>query len=287
MPEVAYVNGVFGTLSEATVSIQDRGFQFADGVYEVAVAFGERVFRLAEHLERLRKSLEGIHLPIDRADVDFEAIIHEGVRRAGFDSTLVYVQVTRGRGRRVHVPADPGPPTVVATFTHRQPLDPVLRARGLSVRTTEDFRWGRCAIKSTALLANVIAKTEALEAGFDDAIFLAPDGEVREATAANVFVASTRQLRTPPISDRILHGVTRSYLLECAARIGLAAHESPVTRDELLRADEVFLCSTTLDIVPVCRVDGQVIGDGVRGPLTQALDEEFGARLRNEVVHEV
>ncbi len=189
MPELAYVNGAFCKLSEATVSIQDRGFQFADGVYEVVIAFGQRIFRLPDHLARLKRSLEAIRLPIERCRLDFEAMIREGIRRAGFESTLVYVQVTRGRCPRVHVATDPGPATVVATFTERKPLERELRAHGLSVCTTEDIRWARCAVKSTALLPNVLAKAEALDAGYDDAVFVAPDGEVREATAANVFIA--------------------------------------------------------------------------------------------------
>lgn len=284
MPELAYVNGTFCKLSEATVSIQDRGFQFADGVYEVVVAFGERIFRLAEHLERLKRSLEGIRLPIEHCSEDFEVMIREGIRRAGFESTLVYVQVTRGTCPRAQVATDPGPPTVVATFTERKPLERELQARGLSVCTTEDIRWARCAVKSTALLPNVMAKTEALDAGYDDAIFVAPDGEVREATAANVFVAHQGQLRTPPKSDHILHGVTRSYVLECAGRIGLPAREESIMRDELRKADEVFLCSTTLDIAAVCRVDDRPIGLGTPGPLTKALHDEFCARLRDEVL---
>ncbi|MHC4609283.1 MAG: aminotransferase class IV, partial [Planctomycetota bacterium] len=172
MPELAYVNGTFCSLAEAKVSIEDRGFQFADGVYEVIVAYGDRLFRLQEHLARLGRSLESINLDLDLGEQALEEAIATGVSRAGFEETVVYLQITRGVASRSHVYAQENKPTVVATFKAKPRADAAAWERGLSVVTREDIRWARCYVKSIALLPNVLVKTEVQRRGYDDAIFL-------------------------------------------------------------------------------------------------------------------
>jgi len=275
MPELAYVNGTFGQIEDATVSIEDRGFQFADGVYEVIVAYGGKPFGLAEHLSRLARSLEAIALPFDFREHRIEEIIAEGVARAGFDEVMVYLQITRGAAPR-SLAYDPNlRPTVVATFKPKPTRDPALRRRGLSVITVPDIRWPRCDIKSVALLANSIAKNDALRRGYDDAILVSPRGEVREATAANVFALCDGLLVTPPKSKAILHGVTRDFVLQCPGRIDLPWEERHLTVEDLTAADELFLSSTTVDIIGITRLNDAPVGAGRVGPVTERLYEQF------------
>ena len=280
MKEVAYVNGVFCDLAEARVSIEDRGFQFADGVYEVVVAPGGRPFRLAHHLERLRRSTEGIGLEIDYARLDLPGIIARGIELAGFPDTMIYVQLTRGAMSRDHLYPQGLVPTVVATFKAKPPQDPERRRVGLSLETVRDFRWEKCYIKATALLANVMVKNAARSRGCFDGLMVSSEGWVRETSAANIFIVSGGRLKTPPAGERILHGVTRGYILECGREIGLPCDESEFTVPELMAAEEAFLSSTTLDIMPVTRVDGRLIGTGTPGPVSARLLEQFYIGMR-------
>ncbi|MCP4247762.1 MAG: D-amino acid aminotransferase [bacterium] len=275
MPELACVNGSFCDLAEARVSVEDRGFQFADGVYEVVVAYGSRIIGLDAHLARLQRSLEGIGLAFDVRTQRIEELIAEGIARAGFPETMAYLQITRGAAPRSHAwPADLTP-TVVATFKAKPKVDPERRRRGLSVMTMPDTRWSRCYIKSIALLANVLAKDEARRGGYDDTVFVGPGGKVREATAANIFLVADGTLITPPKSDAILHGVTRGFVLECAARIALPHREAEILEADLLTAQELFLSSTTVDFIGVTRLNDRAVGDGRVGPITGALFEQF------------
>ena len=280
MPEVAYVNGVFGDVRDAKVSIEDRGFQFADGVYEVMVAPGRRPFRLAQHLERLQRSTEAIELPIDWAKFDLPAIIQEGITRSGFNDVMIYIQITRGAAPRDHIYPANLAPTIVATFKAKPVYDPALRSGGVTLETVRDMRWERCYVKSIALLPNVLLKNAARRHGRFDALILGPDDTVRETTCANVFMISRGVLRTPPADERILHGVTRGYILECARDLGMRCDETPFKVAELLAAEEVFISSTTADILPVSKVDERVIGTGRAGAVSLRLLERFYAGMK-------
>lgn len=281
MPEIAYINGTFCDISEARVSINDRGFQFADSVYEVVVAYGKNLFRMAEHLARLRASSVAIDLDLDRLNVDFEAIIRDGLGRASFERTMIYIQVTRGVQPRSHIYQPDLTPTLVATFRPKPEIDPAKRSRGLSVVTVDDTRRAECSIKATSLLPNIVAGNRARRDGFDDAIFVGPNGVVREATAANIFAVRDGRLLTPVRDKTILHGVTLQYVLECAEQIGCPATEQAFTVDELESANEVFVSSTTMDVLAVTKVNGHSISDGTPGTMTQRLYETFITRLTN------
>lgn len=274
MPEIAYVNGEFVPLQRAFVHVEDRGFQFADAVYEVVRTYGGRPFAVEEHLARLWRSLEAIHLRHDFSRPALARLIHEAVERAGFAEALVYLQITRGQARRHRgFPAE-GRPTLVLTV---RPLEDssALRAAGVRVITVPDTRWARCDIKSVGLLANVLAYNAAREAGAHDAIFVEADGAVNEATAGNVFVVNGGVLRTPPKSSRILPGVTRDKLLQAAGAAGIAVAEQRIRRDELFAASEMFLSSTTAEVVPVIAVDGKPVGSGAPGAVSARLYEQF------------
>jgi D-alanine transaminase len=275
MPEIAYVNGEFLPLERATVRVEDRGFQFADGVYEVVRTYGGKPFATDEHLARLSRSLEAIEITNPLGIDQWKSIIREGIQRAGFAEAIVYLQVTRGCAPRHRGMPKDVEPTVVMTVRELGPAATKLRETGIAVITVPEFRWGRRDIKSIALLPSVLAYQAAKKAGANDAIFIGDDDTVNEATAGNVFVVTGGRLRTPPKSTRILTGVTRDKLLEAARAAGLPTTEEQIAKSDLYAADEVFLSSTTSEVVPVATVDGESIGAGKTGPISAKLYEQF------------
>lgn len=280
MGELAYVNGVFGPIAEAKVSIEDRGFQFGDGIYEVIVAYSGRLFLVEQHLRRLRRSAAGIALEYDFEGRPLEPIIAEGLRRSELREALIYIQITRGAAPRSHTIPAGLTPTVVMTFKPLPRLPDGLRERGAKVVTTLDNRWANCYIKAITLLPNVLAKNEALRRGYDDAIFVSADGEVRECTAANIFIVSGGSLLIPPRNESILHGVTQGYLIELASSIGLNVREEVIRLESLRRADEVFMSGTAAEVLSVTAIDDSPVGNGRVGPITQRLYHEFLTRTR-------
>ena len=273
MTELAYINGVFCPIADAKVSIEDRGFQFGDGVYEVVVAYDGRPFLLDEHLMRLRRSLAAIGLDFDPDPL--EGIIAEGLERSGLGDAMVYLQVTRGAGSRNHnIPAGLTP-TVVMTFKPRPVVPEELRRRGARVMTTLDTRWANCYVKAITLLPNVLAKNEALKKNCDDAIFVTASGEVRECTAANLFMVRGGNIQIPPRTEAILRGVTQGFVIDCASAIGLEVQERAFNVDMLRQADEVFMSGTTVEVLGITTIDDRPVGDGRVGPITDRLYAEF------------
>lgn len=273
MPEIAYVNGEFLPLERAFVHVEDRGFQFADAVYEVVRTYAGKPYAVEEHLARLFRSLGAIEIRFDLSPKQLAGLIDEAVRRAGFPEALVYLQISRGQARRHRgFPAD-ARPTLVLTV--RELEAPAAMRTGVRVITVPDTRWSRCDIKSVALLANVLAYQAARQADAQDAIFVEADGTVNESTAGNIFVITGNVLRTPPKGPCILPGVTRDKLLRIANVV-----EERIRKDELYAADEIFISSTTAEVVPVIEVDGKPIGTGKPGPVARRVYEAFVATLR-------
>lgn len=280
MGELAYLNGVFGPISEAKVSIEDRGFQFGDGIYEVVVAYNGRLFQMAPHMQRFRRSAAAIGLEYDFDANPLEPIIEEGLKRSGFSDAMVYLQITRGVAPRIHAIPESITPTVVMTFKALPTVSEERRARGAKVMTTPDQRWPNCYIKAIILLPNILAQTEAQRRGCEEAIFLSDEGQVRECTSSNVFIVSAGRLKTPPRTESVLHGVTRAFILECAAGIELPVDEEHFHVDALMVADEVFISSTGVEVLGVTSIDDQPVGNGQVGPVTRRLYEEFCRRAR-------
>ena len=278
MPEIAYVNGKFLPLERATVPVEDRGFQFADGVYEVVRTYGGKPFAVDEHLARLAHSLKALELKVPASDQELKALISDGIQRSGFAEAMVYLQITRGCAPRHRGMPKNLEPTIVMTVRQLRPAATELSGEGITVITVPEFRWARCDIKSIALLPSVLAYQAAKKAGANDAIFVETDETVNEATAANVFIVTDGRLRTPPKSTRILPGITRDKILEISGTAGIEAAESQITKSELYAAAEVFLTSTTAVVVPVVTVDGRQIGTGKPGPVATRVYEQF-ARL--------
>ena len=276
MPEIAFVNDAFLPLAEARVSVEDRGFQFGDGVYELLRVYAGVPFHLTEHLGRLEQSARAIGIPLSFTRDRWTAVIAEAIARSGFPDAKVYIQVTRGVAPRDHVPPDPVTPTVVVTVRAMAPPAAELYATGASVVTVPDLRWARCDIKSIGLLANVLAKQQAKERGASEALFVR-DGAVLEGATSNVMTVKNRCLVTPPEGPLLLSGVTRKVVLGLAREAGVAVKEQPVAEAELYAAAEVFLTGTTIEVLPVARVNGRPIGAGAPGPVTTLLMARFRA----------
>lgn len=276
MSEIAYVNGRFMPLAEAVISVEDRGFQFADGVYEVVATYRGRPYALEPHMRRLERSLHELRISLDIRAYGLAQIIAEGIRRSGFAETLVYLQITRGTAPRHHeFPATTVLPTVVMTVKQLQRPPAECYVNGVRVISTRDLRWKRCDIKSISLLANILAKQEASEAGAFEALLVDDQGRVTEGSSTSAFRVKGGALWTAPEGPQILPSITRGILVEVARGMGLTVHQEFSSLAEFRQADEVFLAGTTTEAMGVIRVDDHVIGDGVPGPLTQKLRAAF------------
>lgn len=275
---ICYLNGSYVPLHEARISPLDRGFLFADSVYEVLPVFGGRMFRFREHFDRLARSLNEIRLPSPHTHEEWLALLEELIKRNDSVDMYVYVQVTRGMeyGRNHAFPARVTP-NVFAMACPLPVLKPEESATGISAITVEDFRWGRCHIKTTALLANVLMKQQASEAGAQEAIIVR-DGEVLEGSSTSILIVKNGTLATPPNSHRILPGTTRDATLELAEQ-SMPIQVRSLAIEELWTADEVWLSAATRDVLPVTKIDGRTIGSGRPGPYWLRMNEAF-AKLR-------
>lgn len=277
MPDIGFVNGRFLPLAKARVSVEDRGFQFGDGVYEVIRTYRGQPFQLDAHLARLERSAKAIELPLPWNLQQWALYVREGIARSGYPESKVYLQLTRGVAPRDHAFPSSVKPTAVMTVREMKPVDPALQASGVAVMTMDDWRWGRCDIKSVNLLPNVMARQKAKQAGAFEAVFIR-NGQVTEGAVSNVMIVKAGRVLTVPEGEFILSGVTRTLVLELARKEGLPVEERFITLDELRHADEIFLTGTTVEVLPVIRVDGQAIGpggSGKPGPVTQKLQAAF------------
>ena len=256
---ICYLHGDFLPLSEARVSVLDRGFIFGDAIYEVIPVFNGHPLRLGEHFDRLAGSLKSVYMdnPLERAA--WTALCERLVADNGAGDQTLYIQVTRGVAPRDHVLSTKVPQTV---FAMSSPLRVPDEVPPIEVVTAADERWQRCDIKTTSLIANVIARESAARRGAREAILIR-DGWVTEGAASNVFVAFGGCIRTPPLSPLILPGVTRNLVVELDPDV----REEAITETELRAADEVWVTSSGRELVPVTRIDGVAVGTGEVGPL--------------------
>ncbi|NWF73149.1 MAG: D-amino-acid transaminase [Nitrospirae bacterium] len=265
-------------LAEAKVSIEDRGFQFGDGVYEVIRTYNGRPFALETHLARLDRSAKALDLTQPYSSVEWTAHVLEAIGRAAYPEAKIYIQVTRGVAPRDHAYSAEATPTVVMTVREFHPLDRSIQAAGVEAMTVEDIRWGRCDIKSVNLLANVLARQYVRQAGVFEAI-LVKEGVITEGAISNVMVVQGGTVVTAPEGPRILPGVTRAVVLNLALSEGVPVEERFLSQSEIYEADEVFLTGTTVEVLPVVRIDGKVIGNGRPGPIAKRLAASFTNRV--------
>ena len=273
MSRIAYVNGQYLPQSEASVNVEDRGYQFADGVYEVLYMAGGRFLDEDLHMARLERSLNEISITPPMGRAALRQVLLEVTRRNRLRDGLLYMQVNRGVARRDHAfPANAIPPALVVTCRRTPPFPTDVDAWAGSAITAPDQRWERCDIKSTGLLPNVLAKQAAREMGATEAILIDHDGMVTEGSSTTVWVVDAQGvLRTRHLSHSILPGCTRAALLQQMAESNLSAEERPVSESELRLAREIFITSATSFVKPLTKLDGAPVGDGAVGPVTRQL----------------
>lgn len=273
---IVYLNGEYLPVGEARVSVNDRGFLFADAVYEAIPAYAGRCFLRDRHLARLAWGLRTLRIEADvapLADVGDELIARNDLVAAEF--SVFYMQVTRGAAPRTHAfPREAVSPTVYAFAKALVRTTPERWERGFGAITLPDQRWARADLKTTGLLPNVLAQQAAVEADVEDAIFIR-EGMVQEGTHNNVFAVLGGEVTTAPATNHILHGVTRAFTLELCAGLGIPARERAFTADELRSADEIFFTGTTTEIRPTVELDGRPVGSGRPGEITRALSEAY------------
>jgi len=285
MSRIAYVNGAYVPLARAAISVLDRGFQFADSIYEVWAIRGGRMFDADAHMARLRRSLSELRIRLDIGDKALFAVLRETQRRNRVNEGIVYVQVSRGMAPRDHVfPASTVRPTIIVTAkTLDRSAIAKRAAQGITVITLPETRWARCDIKSVNLLPNVLARQSAKEKGAFEAWFVDADGQVTEGTSSNAFIVDAEgRIRTSALSNRILHGVTRAALIEIARERQMKVLEQPFTVEEAKRAREAFISAASNPAVPVIAIDNVSVGDGRPGPIAKALRAFYlGAEPQN------
>ena len=277
-----YLNGRFLPLDDAKISVLDRGFIYGDGVYEVIPVYHRQPYRLRQHLARLQRSLDGIRLANPHTDAEWESIIRELVARTPFDDQGVYFQVTRGVAKRDHS-FPPGVAPTVFMMSNPLPLPTAEQVeRGVAVVTATDERWLHCDLKTISLLGNVLARQRATDAGAVEAV-LFRNGFLTEASASNVFIVVDGVILAPPKDNQILPGITYDAALELAVGGGLAVEVRPIPREEALAADEMWLSSSTKEVLAVTTVDGNSFAGGSPGPMFRKMYELFQAsKSRND-----
>jgi D-alanine transaminase len=271
-----YLNGQFLPLEDAKVSVLDRGFIYGDGVYELVPVYGRRPYRLRQHLARLQRSLDGIRLANPHTDAEWEAIIAGLIGRMAFADQGVYLQVTRGAAKRDHAFPAGVAPTV---FMMSNPLALPSREqieRGVAVVTAVDERWLHCDLKTISLLGNVLARQLAVDAGATETV-LFRNGYLTEASASNVLLVRDGVIVAPPKDNQILPGITYDVAFELAREGGLPIEVRPVPKDEALAADEMWLSSSTKEVLAVTSLDGRPFGGGKPGPVFRKVHALFQA----------
>jgi D-alanine transaminase len=275
--QVVYLNGRFLPISQATIPVLDRGFIYGDGVYELVPVYGREPFRLPHHLARLQRSLDGIGLANPYTSARWEEVIREVIARQPFADQGVYFQVTRGVAKRDHVFPKDVPQTV---FMMSNPLATPPRAQvdnGVAVVTADDNRWHRCDLKTISLLGNVLMRQLAADQGAIETVMFR-DGYLTEASASNVLVVIDGTIVVPPKDNLILPGITFDATMEFAQEAGIPFAARPVSRAEALAADEMWLSSSTKEVLAVTTVDGKPFAGGKPGPVFRRMWSEFQAR---------
>ena len=266
-----YLNGDFLPLAEARIPVLDRGFIFGDGVYEYVPVYSRKPFRIREHLGRLQASLDSIRLanPLDEAG--WAQHIHTLIAAQDFDDQALYIQITRGVAPRdAAFPANT-PPTVFMMANPLVPPSAALKATGVCAITAVDNRWLRCDIKSVSLLANVLLRQQGADANCAETILLR-DGYLTEGSASNIFVVQAGVVLAPPKSNLMLSGITYDLVLELAAQHGLPHEVRPISEVEVRSADELWMTSSSKEVLPIVRLDGQTVGEGKPGPMALRMD---------------
>ncbi len=274
MTETVYLNGSFMPYGEAKIPIEDRGFQFADGIYEVIQVIDGRTFARDPHLDRLEEGAGVMRIPLPISRNEFRQVIEKLIADNSITNGIVYIQLTRGVARRLHAFPEECQPTLVMFSRDTNPPNPKLRETGAGVVTVPDNRWGLCYVKTVGLVPNIMAKQKAMEAGVLEALFVR-DGLVTEGSSSNFFAVADSTVFTHPLAN-ILPGITRQIVIDLCREAGITVLERAFSQDWLAGADEAFLTGTQMTVMPVVSVDGKTVGQGQPGRVTQRILGMFG-----------
>jgi D-alanine transaminase len=266
-----FINGSYMASEQATVSVFDRGFLLGDGVYEVIPVYAGRCFELAGHLARLKNSLAGVKMANPYSDAEWSGLFDALIQRNGGGNQALYMQVSRGVAPRDHVFPDGVAPSVFVMTNPLQTISAQIKSKGVKAITLTDTRWQRCDIKAISLLPNSLLKQEAKEAGADEALLIR-DGFMTEGSASNSYAVFDGVIHTAPKDNRILPGITRDVVLSLAAKAGIAVVEEAVAEEKLLEADELWVSSSTKEVLPITTLNGQAVGSGQPGRIWQQID---------------
>ncbi len=279
---IVYLNGKYIDSSQAMISVNDRGFLFGDGLYEMILSYNGRPFRMKRHLTRLKHGCEFIRLNL--TNIDFiEDVCMQLLEKNDLNSRIasIYVQLTRGVYKRMHrFPPGETSPTVYVSASKFSP-DREHQQKGIATISVQDKRWGRCDIKTIDLLPNVIEHQKAIESEAHEAIFV-KDGVILEGTHSNVFAVINGTVVTHPLTEKILPGVNREAVLEICEKHNIRTLERPILLNELGNLEEAFITSTTLEIMPVIKIDNMVVSNGRAGEITKLLQKEFSLLVEHE-----
>ncbi len=271
---VVYLNGHYVALSEAHISVLDRGFIFGDGIYEVIPAYGGHPFRLKHHLQRLANNLSEIRINNPLTLEQWQTAIATVIERNQLDDQSVYLQITRGVAPRDHRFPEQSQPTVVIMTSELKTVSEEKVKQGVKAVTLPDNRWLNCHIKSISLLPNVLLRQQAQDQDADEAI-LVRNGHATEGAASNIFIVQQQCIITPPKSSMLLPGVTRDLVVQIARNKNICLKEQPISESELLQADEIWLTSSTKEVLPVTRLNDKIVGRGRPGPLWQEMYRSY------------
>ncbi len=274
--QITYLNGLWIPIEEAQISTQDRGFLFGDGVYEVIPVYQKNLFAFQDHLERLKNSLKATSISNPFSNDEWLNLLNELINKHPWQDQYIYLQVTRGvQMQRDHLPAECLTPTIYAYTNPLKPLAENIIQAGIKVITLEDIRWLKCDIKAITLLPNVMMKLAAQQRSADDAILINREGWVSEGTASNLFIVKNNKLFTPPNSHKILPGITRLVVEKIAQAHNISVIETELNLSDLENADEIWLTSSTKEIVPVTQLNDQAVGKGIPDSMWKMIRKHY------------
>ena len=272
--KLVYLNGDYLPINEAKISVLDRGFIFGDGVYEVIPAYGGKALRFEHHMQRLQNSLDAVRITNPLTNAQWQEVLDKLISETGPEDQYLYLHITRGVASRDHRFPDETKPTVFVMSSVLQPVEPALLEKGISAVTLDDIRWQHCNIKAIALLPNILLRQQAVDQDAMEAILIR-DGDITEGAASNVFIVSDGVIKTPPKGKKLLPGITRDLVVELAKTHNMPVEEVAITEKEFLAADEVWLTSSTKEILPVTRINEQQVGNGKPGAVWRDMYEKY------------
>jgi len=272
--QLIYLNNEYLPLEEAKVSVLDRGFIFGDGVYEVIPAYGGKTLRFKHHMQRLQNSLDAVRIKNPLSNQQWGEIIDKLLSQQGTKDQYIYMHITRGVASRDHRFPDKVTPTVFVMSSILYGADPELLKTGVHAVTLDDIRWKYCNIKAIALLPNILLRQQAVDKGAVEAILIR-EGNITEGAASNVFIVSNGILKTPPKDQKLLPGITRDLVVELAKNHNIPTEEVTISEQEFLAAEEIWLTSSTKEILAVTKINDQLVGNGVPGELWKDMYQKY------------